>query len=279
MTQPDTLQNDQFLKRLQFMRSITEHRTIGNYSKAYETWKRMQNLFRCVLSSLKPTGGDRTTKILDLGCGDGFFPFYLYYNLPAAKVEIHGMDLTELEVQFARAFMAFARIPEQALQFSVGDATRTELESGSYDLVVCSEVLEHIPRPEECFQEIFRIVRKGGTAIISTPNARNPLRLAAGVVKRLMGRPPAAPEPEAEPGSPYPGHISVMTLKQMTDRARAAGFRVAAIRRSSLLLGGPKMNAHPILFSLYLLVDRLLDWLPFCKQCTENLTLVLKKDS
>lgn len=51
----------------------------------------------------------------------------------------------------------------------IGTSSRTGLKKESFDVVFCSQVLEHVPDPKESFEEINRILRKDGIAIISTP--------------------------------------------------------------------------------------------------------------
>ena len=49
------------------------------------------------------------------------------------------------------------------------DAGQLPLMGQSVDCVICTEVLEHLPRPERCVAEIHRLLRDGGVALISVP--------------------------------------------------------------------------------------------------------------
>lgn len=51
----------------------------------------------------------------------------------------------------------------------IGTTSRTCLADKSFDVVFCSQVLEHVSNPAKSFQEIYRILKKNGIAIISTP--------------------------------------------------------------------------------------------------------------
>jgi len=51
----------------------------------------------------------------------------------------------------------------------VSDITKIPLKSDSYDVVLCSEVFEHIPYPEKALQEIVRLMKPGGKLIFSAP--------------------------------------------------------------------------------------------------------------
>lgn len=51
----------------------------------------------------------------------------------------------------------------------IGTASNTNLKSNEFDVIFCSQVLEHVPDPNESFEEINRILKKDGIAIISVP--------------------------------------------------------------------------------------------------------------
>lgn len=51
----------------------------------------------------------------------------------------------------------------------IGTSSKTNRTSNSYDIIFCSQVLEHVPDPNESFKEIYKILKKNGIAIISTP--------------------------------------------------------------------------------------------------------------
>ncbi|HEY3883969.1 MAG TPA: class I SAM-dependent methyltransferase, partial [Vicinamibacterales bacterium] len=51
------------------------------------------------------------------------------------------------------------------------DATRMPFLAGTFDLVVCCDVLEHIPDDRAAIGEIHRLLRPGGTAIVTVPQS------------------------------------------------------------------------------------------------------------
>ena len=58
---------------------------------------------------------------------------------------------------------------------------------------------------------------------------------------------------------------------------KEAGFEIESIKRGALFAGGAKYDSHPFLFSLSIMMDLLLDWLPFSVNITENITFKLRK--
>jgi SAM-dependent methyltransferase len=51
----------------------------------------------------------------------------------------------------------------------IGDASRLPVRSHSVDLVVCTQVLEHVPRPLQLLEECGRVLKPGGWLIVSAP--------------------------------------------------------------------------------------------------------------
>ena len=94
--------------------------------------------------------------VLDLGCGDGFFLERLGDAI--------GVDLSKTRVQRAKR-----RSGKPVL---VCSAQKIPFRSNAFDLVVVSEVLEHLTDPDECLAEIACVLKDGGSAIISVPNDR-----------------------------------------------------------------------------------------------------------
>ena len=90
--------------------------------------------------------------ILDAGCGEGFVAARIGERMPG--VAIAGIDPSASAVSYARErFGAHAA-------FEVGSAYALPYADNSFDLVLCSEVLEHLDRPEAALAEIARVARQ-----------------------------------------------------------------------------------------------------------------------
>lgn len=51
----------------------------------------------------------------------------------------------------------------------ISDIRSIPVPDGSFDVVLCTEVLEHVPYPTEAIREMIRVLKKGGTLIITAP--------------------------------------------------------------------------------------------------------------
>lgn len=103
----------------------------------------------------------RQKRVLDIGCGTG----YGTAELAAGARLTVGLDASLEAVRFAAS-----RYPRQNLSFVQAVAPELPFRAGSFDLVVCFEVIEHIPGWAELIREARRVLRPGGQFIVSTPN-------------------------------------------------------------------------------------------------------------
>jgi SAM-dependent methyltransferase len=110
------------------------------------------------------------------------------------------------------------------LEVVLDDIVASGLPSASFDLVLCSEVIEHIPDPAGALASMHRILRPGGKLLLSTPHRFSPLELA-GRIAFLPGIVDIVRRIYREPILPT-GHISLMSAGAARRRLRDAGFRI-----------------------------------------------------
>lgn len=98
---------------------------------------------------------------LDVGCADGAFTKYYLEKFP--KTEGYGMDLSEIIIAKAKA-----NCPEG--HFFQGDTYNIPMNNDFFNLVHSAEMLEHLEFPEKAIAEMHRVLKPGGTLIVTTPN-------------------------------------------------------------------------------------------------------------
>lgn len=91
------------------------------------------------------------SSVLDAGCGEGFVVEYLKRRDPS--LEVTGVDKDHKAVTYAREVMSV----EAA--FRTDDLYDLSFSDASFDTVICSEVLEHLKRPERAVEELKRVAR------------------------------------------------------------------------------------------------------------------------
>lgn len=97
----------------------------------------------------------RGERYLDIGCGTGL----LLRHLPPGSV---GIDLNPRHLARARRYAPQARV-------DLGDAEQLSFPDASFSTIVCTEVIEHLVRPELALAGMHRVLQPGGVVIGSTP--------------------------------------------------------------------------------------------------------------
>jgi ubiquinone/menaquinone biosynthesis C-methylase UbiE len=110
------------------------------------------------LRHLEPLAG---TEYLDLGCGAG-------WAARLAKVQGRTRRVTGLD--FSRTALVLARKHTPEILWVQGDGTALPLADASFDRLFCNGSLEHFPDVARGVEEIARILKLGGRAVLIVPN-------------------------------------------------------------------------------------------------------------
>lgn len=108
-------------------------------------------------------------RVLDLGCGEGRHAIHLSLS---DQVEVFGFDLSEKDIRTARERAApFFEGGDNAgrLLLGVGNALSLPFAADTFDVVICSEVLEHIDDYCGVLAEIDRVLKPGGVFAATVP--------------------------------------------------------------------------------------------------------------
>lgn len=117
------------------------------------------NRFKGVSRLIEPTGG----KILDIGSADGTFSKVILDKSKANR--LIGIDVIKGFIDWANRHWGKGG----KMRFELGDAENLKFKSGSFDAVVCLEVLEHVVNPVKVLKQIKRVLKKGGYAVLLVP--------------------------------------------------------------------------------------------------------------
>ncbi len=164
-------------------------------------------------------------KVLDIGCGEG----KIWQMFP--ELDVTGVDISSNNLDKAK----------KNLRVTKGTAEELRFKDNSFDLVVASEILEHLFQPERALGEIERVLKGNGVAIITFPNT-GALQIRLGLL--LWGR---------NPSINYPAnmqHIRFFNLLDMKEMLRMTNFQIEKIRGCSFL------SFHKQNFDLYIPVPR-----------------------
>ncbi|MBI2599297.1 methyltransferase domain-containing protein [Candidatus Daviesbacteria bacterium] len=134
---------------------------------------------RRILTELNPKTSDR---ILDVGCGDG------YYILLASQLEkIFGVgleydakNLLAAERNFSNLKIKYKKVTswekniKKGIYLIEGDIVKMPFEDNFFDKVVMSEVAEHLPDDLAGLKEVYRCMKKEGILLLTVPNKNYP---------------------------------------------------------------------------------------------------------
>ena len=108
--------------------------------------------------------------VLDLGCGEGRHTYEaLRHGAHIVGVDLDDRVLPDVKAMCAGMASEGEADPRQSAAFARGDATKLPFADGSFDRIIVSEVLEHIPSDERAMAEIARILKPGGLVAVSVP--------------------------------------------------------------------------------------------------------------
>jgi len=105
--------------------------------------------------------------VLDVGCGGGI----LSEAMARLGATVTGIDLSEKPLRVARLHLRESGLAVDYLGISAEDLAGKN--PGSYDVVTCMELLEHVPEPASTIAACAKLVKPGGRVFFSTIN-RNP---------------------------------------------------------------------------------------------------------
>lgn len=162
-------------------------------------------------------------KVLDVGCGSGELPVILekQFNVNASGVEINKIAIDQarkrgVEVKYADLEMKWP------------------YASNTFDSVMGIEIIEHVTDPDHFLQEAKRILRRGGTLVLTTPNLASwfnrilflfgyqPFFLEASTIDKTVG---ISFTRKLTSNRVPVGHVRVFTVKAMIDLLALHGYK------------------------------------------------------
>jgi 2-polyprenyl-6-hydroxyphenyl methylase/3-demethylubiquinone-9 3-methyltransferase len=108
--------------------------------------------------------GIKDLKVLDVGCGGGI----LAESMAQRGAQVTGIDLAKKSLKVAQLHSLESGVAVEYRCIAVEDLA--DEAAGSFDVVTCMEMLEHVPDPESVVRSCARLVKPGGWVFFSTLN-------------------------------------------------------------------------------------------------------------
>jgi len=253
---------------------LQRHTEYGSPSIGYFWKRKRREVVRLLRRHVVPAlaSAQRQIRIVEIGCGDGT-DLVVIRDLIARELRrtpdetaapppmFIGLDANRVQLMSCRLKRRY---------FGLGDinfvqanlAAGMPLKSG-VDLVYCSELIEHIERPEDLLADIWRTLAPGGYLLLTTPNQPNVLQRSFWRRRRVRtspgGRDPSIP-PRGGEGTH--GHISLQRSAQWRALLRSRGFRLIDEARGALVYGTRPFLDREAVLGVRFLAETVLDMLP-----------------
>ena len=151
-------------------------------------------------------------RVLDAGCGSGRHVGEAYR---LAKAVVIGVDRDAADLSEAAARMqVHDRLGEHGggtWALGAADILDLPFKNGCFDVVICSEVLEHIPDHRRAIREVLRVLKQGGSLAVSVPRTY-PEKICWAL----------SPDYRRSPG----GHVRIYRKEKLVHLVEKAGARL-----------------------------------------------------
>jgi ubiquinone/menaquinone biosynthesis C-methylase UbiE len=104
--------------------------------------------------------------VADLGCGSGAMLCQVLEDRP--NWVGHGLDISEVAIDYARRLARHKDVATRA-NFQTGCLMDLPFADNSLDVLIASEVVEHLPEPQRVFGELSRVLAPGGLLLVTMP--------------------------------------------------------------------------------------------------------------
>lgn len=216
------LHKPRFFKKFYEKKAFEEDHQSLVYEKGIDgdlwgLWWHQARMFR-IMKLLLSTSGS----FLEVGCAEGLYVRF-YFDTHRDNQFVVGLDI-------ARNFIEKARKRCSSAMWVVGDAQNLPFKENSFDVVLCSEVLEHLIHPKSCFSQLPYISKKH--ILVTVPGGHSPFFYTARKLKLLnfFKRSRAYKERKNMVWNPSSGHISLIEIEDLIEWSREEKLHISFLQ-------------------------------------------------
>lgn len=186
------------------------------YAKVIEG--RLKFISECIENRCSPD--TRPIKALDAGCGDGV---YLRNLSRINKIKFFGMDYNDLRVLRAKNNV------DCKIALLNGNLHNIPIKDNVFDIILLSQVLEHVDDDRVVLREMFRTLNFNGMLILGIPNEGCLFaKIRNNITQRSILK-------ETD-------HVNFYTERKIITKLRLCGFRIVSVKRESFFLFHTRLN-------------------------------------
>lgn len=121
----------------------------------------------------------KAERVLDVGTGTGLQLKVIHEMAP--HLALYGLDLSEAAIQAASIALVGLKVDLRA-----GSISATTYDDNFFDIVTCNASMSYWENPEDCFNEIYRILKPGGEIMLFEPRKEINLEEALDQIRENM---------------------------------------------------------------------------------------------
>lgn len=160
-------------------------------------------------------------EILEIGCGRGGFSGYLMTRFPSIR-NLYACDYSESALEIGK----HKNRHQDKIIWMKEDIQALSFANEMFDTVISCETIEHVPNPLKALEEIHRVLKPGGTFILTCPNYFNLFGIWC-LYRKILGK------PYTEGGQPF---VNYILLPVIFRKLNALGFRISHFHSSEFVI-------------------------------------------
>jgi len=198
---------------------------------------------------------EKRHNILDIGCYIGTDIFML--GLGKKNIQFYGTDISKEVIKRAKMLTKFRNVKN--VEFKVSDSNKKlPFKDNFFDLIICSEVIEHLKNPSKFLKDCHKKLKKGGSLIVTTPNLGYPFIKFGKLINvnkfreqefTRIGKTITKEDWDEK------GHISLMNNKELFKLLKNNNFEITANEGVSIFGGNSFFDYHLTALSIMILLD------------------------
>lgn len=168
----------------------------------------------------------KSEHVVEVGCGRGFYEWFLPKVYPAIR-------MTAVDRKPEYLSQAKARVSSPNIHFQIDDAMNLSFKSNTFDRLLSTEVLEHLPDDRAALSEYHRVLKKNGVAIFTVPHANYPFLWdpVNWILEHSFGI--HIPARIWFAAGIWADHVRLYTQDDLVEKCEAAGFIVENVWRTT----------------------------------------------
>lgn len=175
--------------------------------------------------------------ILDVGCGNGR---QVTFPLGLEGYSVVGVDSHEPTIALARSENNFKNV--EFIAGEIKDLAHKLGHAGKFDVIVLSDILEHLSHPENLLNEVRSILNPHGIILVSIPNGYGPFEIENFILRKLgilkLGRFLKRKNGGGlQTLNHESGHVQFFTQNSFEKLVSKAGFKISCFKKGSVFCG------------------------------------------